>query len=143
MTRTSRFLGVIPVLAAALLAFSGCSPQTPPEGRGAQVPRSLGKADGTASCEGICGQKAPAGCWCDDQCALYDDCCTDKAAECDVEAPSCEGILRPQAPLGLLVRRAVQQLQRLLPGQGRSVRRAGGQVRGRGLLDLAARLQRG
>jgi hypothetical protein len=32
---------------------------------------------------GHCGDQAPAGCWCDDQCATYGDCCDDKAQACD------------------------------------------------------------
>jgi len=35
------------------------------------------------SCSGSCGDKAPSGCWCDEQCAKYGDCCSDKAAVCD------------------------------------------------------------
>jgi hypothetical protein len=59
--------------------------------RGTAVPRSLGKADGTMSCQGICGDQAPGGCWCDELCEKYDDCCPDKVAVCDEKTPSCEG----------------------------------------------------
>lgn len=34
------------------------------------------------SCIGRCGGEAPAGCWCDDQCAFYGDCCDDAASVC-------------------------------------------------------------
>jgi hypothetical protein len=36
-----------------------------------------------SSCAGHCGEKSPAGCWCDDQCGKYDDCCEDKQDVCD------------------------------------------------------------
>jgi|GEM_PF-2210609 len=35
------------------------------------------------SCEGNCGSKAPSGCWCDEECAKYGDCCSDKKDACD------------------------------------------------------------
>ncbi len=34
------------------------------------------------SCQGRCGQQAPAGCWCDSQCSFFGDCCPDKVAQC-------------------------------------------------------------
>lgn len=34
------------------------------------------------TCEGFCGEKAPLGCWCDEQCAQYGDCCPDKSDHC-------------------------------------------------------------
>lgn len=45
------------------------------------------------SCVGNCGSQAPGGCWCDEQCVNYGDCCTDKAATCDVVVcvPDCAG----------------------------------------------------
>ena len=41
------------------------------------------ETDETASCAEACGDQAAAGCWCDDQCADYGDCCPDKAVVCD------------------------------------------------------------
>ena len=35
------------------------------------------------SCEGRCGDEAPGGCWCDDECSLLGDCCADRTAVCD------------------------------------------------------------
>lgn len=35
------------------------------------------------SCEGSCGAQAPGGCYCDDECFAYGDCCEDKAEQCD------------------------------------------------------------
>jgi hypothetical protein len=34
------------------------------------------------SCQGRCGQQAPAGCWCDFWCQYYGDCCPDKFSQC-------------------------------------------------------------
>ena len=40
------------------------------------------------SCEGHCGGGAPTGCYCDDKCQNYGDCCGDKAAFCGDEPGS-------------------------------------------------------
>ncbi|MFH1531061.1 MAG: trypsin-like serine protease [Pseudomonadota bacterium] len=40
------------------------------------------------SCEGFCGGQAPEGCWCDDLCADYGDCCDDIAIQCAQEDPA-------------------------------------------------------
>ena len=37
------------------------------------------------SCDGFCGEQAPTGCWCDDACAEYGDCCPDQAELCSSE----------------------------------------------------------
>jgi hypothetical protein len=59
-----------------------------------------GKADG-ASCKGYCGKQAPAGCWCDDKCKDYGDCCLDKEAECDKTCESLGGTCLPLTyPMG-------------------------------------------
>lgn len=34
------------------------------------------------SCQGRCGQQAPAGCWCDFWCQYYGDCCPDRNQQC-------------------------------------------------------------
>ena len=47
------------------------------------------------SCLGHCGTMAPAGCWCDDYCVAFGDCCSDKAQACTV-AP-----IASSAPSGL------------------------------------------
>lgn len=41
-----------------------------------------GGAPDPNSCVGNCGGQAPGGCWCDDQCAGFGDCCSDRAAVC-------------------------------------------------------------
>lgn len=47
------------------------------------------------SCEDNCGGQAPAGCWCDDLCSTYGDCCDDYAQFC-IEEPD-------EVPEGLVV----------------------------------------
>lgn len=39
------------------------------------------------SCELSCGTQAPAGCWCDNACTGYGDCCTDYVDECVASPP--------------------------------------------------------
>jgi hypothetical protein len=46
-------------------------------------------AGSSASCKGICGKQAPAGCFCDDQCMQNGDCCSDKALVCSGSGPTC------------------------------------------------------
>jgi hypothetical protein len=47
-------------------------------------------AGSSASCKGICGKQAPAGCFCDDQCMQNGDCCSDKALVCGgASGPTC------------------------------------------------------
>ena len=55
---------------------------------------------GYDSCQGFCGEEAPAGCWCDDLCDSYGDCCEDKALECDNVEPSCEGFCGERSDAG-------------------------------------------
>jgi|GEM_PF-4389311 hypothetical protein len=40
------------------------------------------KSDGF-TCAGACGTQSPNGCWCDDLCSSFGDCCSDKEAVCD------------------------------------------------------------
>jgi len=35
-----------------------------------------------ATCEGYCGEEAPAGCWCDTECEEWGDCCDDRCEFC-------------------------------------------------------------
>ncbi len=69
-------------LAAGLI---GCSiedaERAPGADRGTWQPTD--RADENASCSGSCGDQSAAGCWCDDACAEYGDCCPDKGAVCD------------------------------------------------------------
>ncbi len=36
----------------------------------------------TSSCIDSCGGQAPDGCWCDQTCSFFEDCCVDKIEEC-------------------------------------------------------------
>jgi hypothetical protein len=55
----------------------------------------------TDTCEGSCGGKSPTGCWCDDQCSQFGDCCPDKADVCDGgQTDTCEGSCGGQTPAG-------------------------------------------
>lgn len=50
--------------------------------------RPLGKADAVGSCrlaadDDACGGKSEGNCWCDDECARFGDCCSDKVEVCD------------------------------------------------------------
>jgi subtilisin-like proprotein convertase family protein len=45
-------------------------------------------ADCGCGAAGACGNEAPAGCWCDDQCASFGDCCPDICASCQLNCPA-------------------------------------------------------
>ena len=58
------------------------------------------------TCEGSCGEMSPTGCWCDELCEGYGDCCEDVCDECpDLSycvAPGgdCQGFCGRQSPAG-------------------------------------------
>jgi hypothetical protein len=62
--------------------------------------RGAGKSDHAKSCKEICGKKAVSGCWCDEKCADYGDCCADKAEQCDEKPASCAGHCGSSNPEG-------------------------------------------
>jgi len=98
MCRSARFFCLSAML--ALVAACGDNNGTG-DGRGPiSVPRGLGKADNTFSCQGKCGGNA-GGCWCDDKCTENGDCCPDKAQICDAPTPPiCGGIAGLTCPDG-------------------------------------------
>lgn len=57
-------------------------------------------------CAGQCGEQAANGCWCDQACKVYDDCCADACqscsiAGCDPDFPvTCEGMCGGTPPQG-------------------------------------------
>jgi len=51
------------------------------------------------SCDGSCGGQAPGGCFCDDLCTGYGDCCSDFTEQC-TSPNSCDGQCGGQAPGG-------------------------------------------
>jgi hypothetical protein len=64
--------------------------------------------DGTETCEEWCGTQSPFGCWCDEECDLFGDCCDDVCDECpdntfcdpDIDPYVCEGFCGEMAPGG-------------------------------------------
>ncbi len=67
---------------AALISLAGCAPPSP-------VDTTRGAWTGhKGSCAGYCGKRAPQGCWCDEACAVYGDCCPDVVDACEVRAES-------------------------------------------------------
>jgi hypothetical protein len=49
------------------------------------------------TCEGSCGAQSPGGCWCDEQCCGFGDCCDDKLEVCggcdpNPPAPECDEV---------------------------------------------------
>ncbi len=102
-------------IATVLLALCGACEapdRSPPERSGTQA---VGKADApSGSCDAAtCGGIGNGGCWCDEECAAYGDCCADAAQvcgvdECDVTADACaagescqdiEGLFECAAPM--------------------------------------------
>ncbi len=72
------------------LALSACLGESirPESGRGPN-----GNADSAGSCQDVCGEKSESGCWCDDECSFYGDCCNDKFSVCaSVEPGLCGGL---------------------------------------------------
>ena len=54
-----------------------------------------------SSCEGYCGGQSPAGCYCDDLCSQYGDCCDDYVEICGGTTPgdgSCKGVCGSDQP---------------------------------------------
>ncbi|MEM9463472.1 MAG: S8 family serine peptidase [Myxococcota bacterium] len=43
-------------------------------------------------CDGHCGGQSPGGCWCDDLCTIYNDCCGNYEEECanETDPNSCQ-----------------------------------------------------
>ena len=81
---TAREIAITCSIAAALAA--GCAGELPGEldgERGTWSPS--GKADAHESCVDHCGEMAPGGCWCDEECAGFGDCCPDYQPVCVAE----------------------------------------------------------
>ncbi|MFH1130208.1 MAG: hypothetical protein V1754_02665, partial [Pseudomonadota bacterium] len=85
------------------VCFGGCGTEVPfrttDEQPNYEPVRTVGKADGgdkadggNGSCKNFCGKQTPTGCWCDDLCSSYDNCCSDKTEVCDSPTNKCVGI---------------------------------------------------
>lgn len=95
----SRWVVVIGLI-LGVAGLSACGDDRAEEERG-EFRNPVGKADDTLSCKDHCGKKAPGGCWCDELCAQYGDCCTDKIDECDPKAqPTCKDSCGKKSPDG-------------------------------------------
>lgn len=77
------------LLALPLIVFAGClndvSDGNPFEAAGRGVASAAALEYG--SCQDACGGVSDDGCWCDDLCATYGDCCQDYEAACVEPAP--------------------------------------------------------
>ncbi len=67
---------------------SGPEPTPTPTPHPGPTPEPTPDPDDPNSCRGHCGRDAPGGCWCDDLCESYNDCCRDKKAMCDEPNPT-------------------------------------------------------
>jgi Somatomedin B domain len=78
----------LPALLGLVLcaACDDAPPAAAADERGEWAPS--GKSDEIASCSGACGGQSAAGCWCDDQCEGFGDCCPDLQARCGTDQPA-------------------------------------------------------
>lgn len=83
-------LDVRPLLALSLMLFAGCLTdvsESGPFASGRGVASEAALEHGT--CQDACGGASADGCWCDDLCATYGDCCQDYEAACVESDPKC------------------------------------------------------
>ncbi len=75
---------------AAYIIFDGPAPSPTPDPTPTPVPTPTPSPDpNPKSCKGYCGKKSPGGCWCDELCFKYNDCCDDIKIECkDIPPPT-------------------------------------------------------
>lgn len=83
MQRTIEFMSGLTMLTLAAGLAACVVEDGGRDGENRGIWQSGAETDETASCAEACGDQAAAGCWCDDQCADYGDCCPDKAVVCD------------------------------------------------------------
>ncbi len=82
------------VLELVLACMLGCGPQEEERGdNSGPLPGSC--LDGAGG--DICGQKSLEGCYCDDLCEQYKDCCSDKKEICDTPAPTPTPVVIPKS----------------------------------------------
>ncbi len=79
MRKSLKWLWIPALFGACSVSSDG--PDGPPRG-------SVGKADLAGSCEGACGEASKGGCFCDDECVAFGDCCEDKAQWCEAPVPA-------------------------------------------------------
>ncbi|HTJ83035.1 MAG TPA: hypothetical protein VL400_15045 [Polyangiaceae bacterium] len=106
------------LLGWSLLLSAACAPASPDpvqERGGFHSTDAL--AEGT--CDGACGEQSDDGCWCDDLCDGYGDCCADYHATCDAPAPPSKLDVRLMVPPKIAadgrVTRTIRRRVRLSP----------------------------
>ncbi len=90
---------MIHALAVSALLCVGCDGAPRPQDTDRQTSAAAGKADAPdGSCASAqqqqtvsCGGQGSGGCWCDEQCATYGDCCSDAAVACGVDTCAPDG----------------------------------------------------
>lgn len=85
-------IGGMLVLIGALVMFFNCGDEFTGQSRSRAMvgenPIATTPPMPEASCEGHCGKKSLGGCWCDNNCEKYNDCCKDKKEVCDNNTPT-------------------------------------------------------
>jgi hypothetical protein len=74
------------VLVIGTILFTACVADPEPRERGEWTPAQSVEEAMAATCDGFCDDRAAAGCWCDDHCDSYGDCCPDVGPVCRGEA---------------------------------------------------------
>src|SRR3989339_902903 len=97
-----RVYSVVTLLGFTFLTMQACERVAlePDNVTRGELVRGNYKTDASKSCVGQCGAKAPGGCWCDEKCAQFGDCCADKGSACDGAALTCQGACGEQAASG-------------------------------------------
>ncbi|MEL6543964.1 MAG: hypothetical protein AAFQ82_05025 [Myxococcota bacterium] len=84
------------VMGIVFLGIAACGSDPLGEPRGILSQDALG----SGTCEGACGGQSEDGCWCDESCAEFGDCCGDKALQCDEPAATLTVNFDALPPLG-------------------------------------------
>jgi hypothetical protein len=87
---------MIDAFVAKANCFEPCGAQPEPEPDPEQPDPEQPEPEGP-TCAGACGEQSPDGCWCDDLCSGYGDCCGDFEQVCEPAGPSCAGSCGGQA----------------------------------------------
>lgn len=74
------------IFSALFILTIACNGNSDNETKRGSISSLSQEANVSGSCEDNCGGKSNGSCWCDNQCATYGDCCTDKIDICDSPA---------------------------------------------------------
>jgi len=81
MPATSHIFASATLMIASFIGSSACQSDTAEfNNRGDKSDEII---DRSGDCQGICGSQASTGCFCDDSCSDFGDCCSNKAQVCD------------------------------------------------------------